>query len=103
MSDSNQFSRLAEVRHFGLVKKPLITEKAAQLGVVVFSVDTRASKTQIREAVERVFRVKVARVRTARYNGKPKRVGRSSGVRAGFKKAYVTLADGCEINFVEGV
>lgn len=100
---SEQKSKRAEAHHFSLLKAPLITEKAAQSGLLVLSVDPRASKSEIREAVERVFNVTVRGVRTANYSGKPKRVGRSMGRRSAFKKAYVTLAEGSQVNFVEGV
>ena len=103
MSVDKQTKKGADSHHYGLLKGPLVTEKAAQQGLIVLSVDPRATKTEIKDAVERVFNVTVARVRTANYSGKPKRVGRSIGRRAGFKKAYITLAEGSEINLVEGV
>lgn len=93
----------ASPEHYGIIKGPIITEKGASQGVVTISVDPRADKAAIREAVQRIFKVKVTRVRTANYKGKPKRVGQSFGRRAGYKKAFISLAEGSEINILEGV
>ena len=83
---------------FNIIRRPIITEKG--LGVketqhtVVFEVSKDATKTQIREAVQRVFKVKVDHVRTAIFHGKMRRRGRSEGFRSDWKKAYVRLAKG---------
>jgi large subunit ribosomal protein L23 len=69
---------------------------------VVFRVHPKANKVEIRQAVEQMFQVKVEAVRTSRQLGKVRRVGRSSGRRADWKKAYVTLAEGSRIDFFEG-
>jgi large subunit ribosomal protein L23 len=103
MSVNDESGRGASSQHYNIIKKPILTEKGASLGILTLAVDPRASKTAIREAVERVFQVKVTGVRTANYTGKPKRVGRSVGRRSGYKKAYVSLAEGSEINILEGV
>ena len=103
MSNNDELTRGASWQHYGIIKKPIVTEKGASLGILTLAVDTRASKTAIKEAVERVFNVRVTGVRTANYTGKPKRVGRSVGRRSGYKKAYVSLAEGSEINILEGV
>ena len=66
--------------------------KAGQ--VLTFRVDKKATKIDIKGAVEEIFNVKVAQVRTVLYEGKMKRRGRVEGRRAGFKKAYVTLRKG---------
>ena len=77
---------------------PLITEKSTlikeQLGVLAFRVDRRANKVQVRQAIEALFKVKVAAVRTELMHGKFKRVGRYAGHRSDWKKAYVTLKPG---------
>jgi large subunit ribosomal protein L23 len=70
---------------------------------VAFEVDTRATKAEIKQAVEKVFSVKVLRVRTVHVRGKNARVGRSSGRKRNWKKAYVTLNEGDQIEFFEGV
>ena len=90
-----------------VIKKPLITEKATQLkgtsNAVLFAVDTRANKKEVREAVEKMFQVKVVEVRTMIVPGKVKRRGRTVGLRPGWKKAVVTLKEGDKIEFFEGV
>jgi large subunit ribosomal protein L23 len=89
-----------------VIKGPIITEKGTlvneQSNQVVFRVDPRANKVEIRHAVERLFKVKVEKVRTSRVLGKIRRVGRHAGRRADWKKAYVTLAEGARIDFFEG-
>jgi len=89
-----------------VIKRPIITEKGTlvnELGnQVVFRVDPRANKVEIRQAVERLFKVKVEKVRTSRLLGKTRRVGKTMGRRSDWKKAYVTLAEGSRIDFFEG-
>ncbi len=86
-----------------IIKKPLITEKTTaqkEAGeVVAFEVARDANKIEIKQAVEKAFKVKVANVNTALVAGKVKRVGRQFGKRSNFKKAYVTLAEGHKIDF----
>ena len=90
-----------------VIASPLITEKGTlvneQGNQVVFRVRPEANKVEIRRAVERLFKVKVEKVRTINYLGKFRRVGRSLGQRPGWKKAYVTLAEGQRIDFFESV
>ena len=89
-----------------VIKGPVITEKGTlvhELGnQVVFRVDPRANKVEIRQAVERLFKVKVEKVRTSRLLGKTRRIGKTAGRRPDWKKAYVTLAEGARIDFFEG-
>jgi large subunit ribosomal protein L23 len=89
-----------------VIKGPVITEKGTlvnELGnQVVFRVDPRANKIEIRQAIERLFKVKVEKVRTSRLLGKTRRVGKTMGRRSDWKKAYVTLAEGARIEFFEG-
>jgi large subunit ribosomal protein L23 len=77
---------------------PLITEKTQILkeggNVLAFKVERGANKVEVRKAVEALFKVKVASVRTENVHGKVKRVGRFSGKRPDWKKAYVTLKPG---------
>ena len=86
--------------------RPLMTEKSMrqkeELNAVAFKVRPDANKVEIRAAVEAVFNVKVAAVRTASYEGKLKRMGRFQGRRANWKKAIVTLRPGHKIELVEG-
>ena len=89
-----------------VIKGPVITEKGTlvseQGNQVVFRVDARANKVEIRHAIEQLFKVKVDKIRTARVLGKVRRVGRHAGRRSTWKKAYVTLAEGNRIDFFEG-
>ncbi len=91
---------------FQVLASPLITEKGTLLqedgNQILFRVPSAANKTEIREAVERLFDVKVTKVRTLNYLGKTRRVGRIVGRRPAWKKAYVTLAEGDSIDFFEG-
>jgi large subunit ribosomal protein L23 len=89
-----------------VLQAPVITEKgtlvAESAGQVVFRVDRRASKHEIRDAVEKAFDVKVDTVRTANYLGKARtRFGKKLGQRAHWKKAYVTLAEGQTIDLLD--
>ncbi len=98
---------VAQVNDYAILLSPVISEKSAMIGnsgqVVAFRIDPRATKTEIRAAVERVFSVKVDGVRTCSYQGKLKRSARGTGRRAGYKKAYVTLREGSKIDLVEGL
>jgi large subunit ribosomal protein L23 len=89
-----------------ILRRPLITEKSTlakeEANQLVFEVDPRANKVEIRQAVEQIFNVKVLKVRTINYQGKRKRLGRSVGRRRHWKKAYVTLAPGHSVEFFEG-
>jgi large subunit ribosomal protein L23 len=90
-----------------VIRRPLITEKS-NLGreldnVVTFAVDPRASKHEIRRAVESLFDVEVLEVRTLRQPRKKRRVGRFQGTKPQWKKALVRLAQGQSIEFFEGV
>ena len=86
--------------------RPLMTEKSMQqkedLNVVTFEVATGANKVEIRQAVEKIFSVKVAAVRTSKVRPKPKRRGLSQGKTRGWKKAVVQLAPGERIELFEG-
>lgn len=89
-----------------IIKKPIVTEKSTrlmELNKYCFAVDRRASKIQIKEAIETIFKVKVLDVNTMRMLGKLKRMGRHEGRRPSWKKAIVTLEPGSRIEFFEGV
>ena len=89
-------------RIFHILKSPHISEKTAILGDAanqhVFRVATDAKKPEIKAAVEQLFKVKVADVRTVNVNGKTKRIGARKGRRNDWKKAYVSLEQGHEID-----
>jgi large subunit ribosomal protein L23 len=83
---------------YEVLRRPVITEKGLtkkeEERTLCFEVTARASKQQIRETVERIFKVKVASVRTMRVPGKERRRGKYAGYRPDWKKAYVTLREG---------
>ena len=107
MAKKKAVQAAATVNDYAVLLSPVITEKSATVGAtgrtVTIKVDPRASKDEIRKAVERVFSVKVDGVRTCSFLGKVKRSMRGNGRRAGYKKAYVTLAEGSKIELVEGL
>lgn len=84
-----------------IIKAPIITEKTADAAqnnrTYVFSVDTKANKTQIKQAIEAIFNVKVENVNTVNVKPKKKRVGRYIGKTNKVKKAYVKLQEGSSI------
>ncbi|MCK5618219.1 MAG: 50S ribosomal protein L23 [Candidatus Krumholzibacteria bacterium] len=94
-----------------IIQKPVVTEKSTSLkenfNRYVFRVDVKANKRQIKKAVEELFEVKVKDVRTAVIRGKRSvvmnRRGRFEGYRPNWKKAYVTLAEGDNIDIFEVV
>ena len=88
-----------------ILVRPIVTEKSTALmeqGKYTFRVPLAATKIQIRQAVEQIFKVKVQSVNTMRYEGKLKRMGRTQGRRSDWKKAVVTLKPGEAIELFEG-
>ena len=97
-----------EMSVWDILKSPVVTEKSVLLKeesseedsdrnlgqVLTFRVDRKAGKNDIRRAIEEVFSVKVAKIRTVHYEGKMKKRGRYEGRRPSWKKAYVTLKKG---------
>ena len=81
-----------------VIRKPLVTEKGVtakdEHRTLCFEVNAEANKTQVKSAVEKLFKVKVDEVRTATFEGKLRRRGRFSGYRSDWKKAYVKLKAG---------
>jgi large subunit ribosomal protein L23 len=90
---------------YSVIKKPHVTEKtslgADASNTVAVVVDKDANKIEIKQAVESLFKVKVADVRTVMVAGKAKRSGKTYGKRSNWKKAYVTLQEGQSIDFFE--
>ena len=90
-----------------VIVRPIVTEKSHSqldtLGAYTFVVAKDANKIEIAKAVEKQFNVKVTDVRTMRYAGKAKRMGRWLGRKPSWKKAVVTLAEGDAIELFEGV
>ena len=92
---------MMDTKYLEIIKAPVITEKAARLAQnynqYVFKVDPRANKTEIKQAIEKIFKVKVEAVRTLNVKPKKRRVGRYTGLTNRTKKAIVTLAEGQQI------
>mgnify|MGYP003298323486 CR=1 FL=1 len=90
-----------------IIIAPVITERSALLeqeGKYVFKVDTKANKVQIKQAVEEIFKVKVASVNTMNVYGKIKRQGRTEGLTGNYKKAIVQLtSDSKTIEFFDSL
>src|SRR5215210_391029 len=97
-------AKVLNMNIWDILKSPVVTEKSVLLKeqtseegdgqILSFRVDRKASKDDIRKAVEEIFNVKVSKIRTVNYEGKIKKRGRHEGRRASFKKAYVTLQKG---------
>jgi large subunit ribosomal protein L23 len=91
---------------YNIIKRPLVTEKTTlqreKSNQVTFEVDRGANRVEIRRAVEKIFNVKVASVKTIQVKGKIKRRGRFIGKRKDWKKAIVRLMPGERIDFFDG-
>jgi len=88
-------------KYLEIIKAPVITEKSsvlAQEGKYVFKVDPKANKTEIKEAIEKIFKVKVESISTINAKTKKRRVGRYTGLTNRYKKAIVKLAEGQTID-----
>ena len=92
---------------YDVIIKPVVSERSmadAAVKKYTFKVDKRANKTQIKDAVEEIFGVEVAKVNVMNVRGKLKRMGRTTGMTASSKKAIVTLtAESKEIEFFQGL
>jgi large subunit ribosomal protein L23 len=91
---------------YDIVKRPLITEKTSiqkeDYNQMSFEVDRKANRVEIKRAIENIFKVNVATVRTMQVKGKTKQRGRIVGKRRNWKKAVVKLMPGERIDFFEG-
>jgi len=92
---------------YDIIRRPVITEKTSiqkeDANQITFEVDRRANRIEIRRAIEKIFKVRVAEVRTMQVKGKTKQRGRIAGKRKDWKKAIVKLMPGERIDFFEGV
>jgi large subunit ribosomal protein L23 len=92
---------------YQVLKRPLVTEKGTRqkerANQIIFEVDGRANKVMVRNAVETIFKVNVLSVRIMNVKGKERRIGRNAGRRPDWKKAFVRLGPGENIEFFEGV
>lgn len=90
-----------------IIKRPVITERTSEMMAekkYVFEVELRSNKTEIKQAIEQIFKVKVTKVNTLRMPGKPKRHGKYFGYTSEWKKAVVTLSeDSKPLEFFETV
>mgnify|MGYP002513623663 CR=1 FL=1 len=88
--------------YMNVIKAPVVTEKSAALSAdgkkLVLKVAKDANKIQIKQAVEKIFNVKVTNVNTVNVRAKKKRVGRYEGTTKAYKKAYITLAEGSKLD-----
>ena len=91
---------------FDVLRAPKMSEKTLSLkeeaNQFAFEVDQRANKIQIKESIEKSFKVSVLKVRTMNVRGKKKRLGRYQGLKSSWKKAIVTLKEGDTIEYCEG-
>ena len=94
------------MNRFEIIKRPLDTEKLDRMrdreNKFAFEIDMKANKTEIKQAIEALFKVKVITIKTAIVRGKFRRIGRSEGQRSNWKKAIVTLKEGDAIQLFEG-
>ena len=89
-----------DTKYLEIIKAPLVTEKSndeKQIGKYTFLVSEKATKTEIKEAIEKIFKVEVVSISTLNIKTKKKRVGRYTGRTNRGKKAIVTLKDGMTI------
>jgi large subunit ribosomal protein L23 len=97
---------MKEERLLQVILAPVISEKATMLAdkreQVIFRVAPTATKPEIKAAVELLFKVQVKAVNVLNVKGKTKRFGRFNGARSGWKKAFVCLQPGQELNFASG-
>ena len=95
-----------EERLMQVILRPHISEKSTQVadqnGQVVFEVLQNATKAEVKAAVEKLFEVSVENVQVLNVRGKVKRFGKTPGKRSNWKKAYVQLAEGHDIDFIGG-
>lgn len=89
-----------------IIRRPVVTEASMTRmadGKYTFAVDPAATKTQVKQAVEELFKVRVMKVNTTFMRGKNRRMGKHVGRRPDWKKAIVTLGEGDRIEFFEGL
>ncbi len=95
------------MKSYAILKRPLVTEKSTvekdERNKLFFEVDRRANKIEIKEAVQKIFKVDVLDVATMAMKGKKKRVGRHFTKLPDWKKAVVTIKAGQRVEFFEGV
>tara|TARA_R110000787_G_scaffold187093_20_gene298967 strand:- start:3265 stop:3597 length:333 start_codon:yes stop_codon:yes gene_type:complete len=107
MSSKAPSSKVMAGRLHRIIVAPIVSEKSTRVAEksneAVFKVIPDATKHEIKAAVESLFKVEVKNVNTLNVTGKNKRFGQRMGRRSDWKKAYVSLAEGAEIDFASGV
>ena len=91
---------------YDIIRRPIITEKAtlaSEVGGVVFEVDIKSNKAEIKEAIEKLFKVQVKAVNTSISKGKSKRFRGQLGKQRDIKRAYVMLEEGNTIDVTSGL
>ena len=104
-ASSKKTSVLAEARLYDVIVRPVVTEKstaAAEQNKVTFKISPTATKKDVKEAVEKIFKVSVVKVNTINTEGKMKKFRGKDGQRSDMRKAVVTLAAGQVIDFAAG-
>ena len=97
---------MINARLMNILRAPVITEKSelvSKHSTYIFKVLPNATKTEIKQAVESLFNVKVERVHTCNVLGKKRRSAHGMGVRSDWKKAYVTLAKDSQLDLASGL
>lgn len=94
------------MNRFDIIKRPLDTEKLDRMrdrdNKFAFEIDLKANKTEVKQAIEQLFKVKVLDIKTSIVRGKFRRIGKSEGQKSNWKKAIVTLKEGDAISLFEG-
>ena len=94
------------MNRYDIIKRPLDTEKLDRIrdreNKFAFEIDMKANKTEVKQAIEQLFKVKVVDIKTAIVRGKFRRIGKSEGQKSNWKKAIVTLKEGDAISLFEG-
>ena len=94
------------MNRYDIIKRPLDTEKLDRIrdreNKFAFEIDIKANKTEVKQAIEQLFKVKVVDIKTAIVRGKFRRIGKSEGQKSNRKKAIVTLKEGDAISLFEG-
>jgi len=97
----------ANIKHFNILRQPVITEKSytatGAANQYTFRIAREATKAQVKAAIETIFEVNVDKVQVINMPGKPKRRGAQSGMRSGYRKAVVRLAEGQTLEVAEEV
>ena len=101
MNKISKYNNISEGKSLNIIQKPLLTEKSTylnQFNQYSFRVDIKANSSEIKQAIEKIFRVKVSKINTSIVRGKPKTFKGTFGYKKNYKKAIVTLKEGQSID-----